>query len=255
MAEKQKAKGSRPRVLSRTPKVDSEEEKAALCARFKEAVQRIGGPAAFLRSYPRKLAASTLHTWINGTTAPDIAALIYLSNQRGFSPEWLLDGKGEMMTDDAIAEHDRQASTASAQNVVGIKFYEYLRPAAGGGTEVLQETARVVFFDETWLQRAFGAEARDVIMVESIGDSMEPTIHPADPLLVHVGARGKQLADGIFVFRHEGIMKVKRLQPRPGHQLTIISDNRSYEPDTINLIDEALDLVIIGRVLCICKRL
>jgi phage repressor protein C with HTH and peptisase S24 domain len=233
--------------------VDSEEEKAALCARFKTAVQKIGGPAAFIRGYG-KAAASTVHTWLAGTTAPDIGALIYLSNQHGFSADWLLHGNGPTMTAEAKAEHDSKLA-ANGSSAVGVPFYEYLRPAAGGGSEVLEETARVVFFDESWLRRSFGVEPRDVIMVTSIGDSMEPLIHAADPLLVNISEHGKQLGEGVFFIRHEGVIKVKRLQPRPGHILRIASDNPAYQADEISMNDEGIDLAIIGRVLCICKRL
>jgi phage repressor protein C with HTH and peptisase S24 domain len=85
------------------------------------------------------------------------------------------------------------------------------------------------------------------------GDSMQPTLHADDDLLVdHDDAAGR-LRDGIYVLRTDDTLLVKRLSVHPvGRRLTIQSDNPAYG----DLPDIAPDQVhLIGRVVWAGRRI
>lgn len=61
------------------------------------------------------------------------------------------------------------------------------------------------------------------------GQSMEGTINDKSPLLVDRGVQSF-IGDGVYAFTWEGFFHVKRLQLCDADHVTIISDNRAYDP-------------------------
>ncbi len=93
-----------------------------------------------------------------------------------------------------------------------------------------------------------------VIIIETQGDSMSPTILSGDRVIVDAGHKLPS-PDGIYAIRDQfGFIVVKRLQVmRQGGKRTIriISDNRSHDPEDVG--EDEIDIV--GRVLWALKRL
>lgn len=79
-------------------------------------------------------------------------------------------------------------------------------------------------------------------IMESIGDSMCPTI-AEDSLLLVQEETFEVLEGKIYVVRLDGDLYVKRIQKRP--KIKLISDNTRYDPIELAETDE---LVIVGRV-------
>ena len=118
---------------------------------------------------------------------------------------------------------------------------EDVRLAAGTGTFAEQEpVAGEVKFRKNWLRKR-RLRAKDLFLVDVLGDSMEPTICDGDSALVD-GSRRSPLSGKIYALRATDGLLVKRLRKRD-HRWWADSDNKKYEPQTLD--DRAR---IMGRV-------
>lgn len=76
------------------------------------------------------------------------------------------------------------------------------------------------------------------------GQSMAPTIKDRDPLLVDITIR-EFTGDGIYLFSHDEMLYVKRLQKKGRERFKMISDNKHHDPEEIRVDDTH----ILARVL------
>lgn len=92
--------------------------------------------------------------------------------------------------------------------------------------------------------------ASQLSMIRVAGDSMAPTLHDGDDILVDRGDAADRLRDGVYVLRIDEAVVVKRVVLRPGG-LAIRSDNKAYpswaevDPATVS---------VIGRVVWSARR-
>ena len=76
--------------------------------------------------------------------------------------------------------------------------------------------------------------------VFAVGDSMRGDFDHGDPVLVNT-ARREFDSDGVYCFRHSGVVQIKRLQALGDGIVRILSTNPAYPP-----IDAPLDQIEIG---------
>jgi transcriptional regulator with XRE-family HTH domain len=81
-------------------------------------------------------------------------------------------------------------------------------------------------------------------MITGWGQSMAPTIKDRDPLLVDVTIR-EFTGDGVYLFSHDEMLYVKRLQKKGKEHFKMISDNERHDPEEIRVDDTH----ILARVL------
>ena len=118
---------------------------------------------------------------------------------------------------------------------------EDVRLAAGTGTFAEQEpVAGEVKFRTSWLRKR-RLKAKDVFLVDVLGDSMERTIFAGDAALVDESRRSPR-SGKIYALQASDGPLVKRLRKRD-HRWWAVSDNDSYEPQPLG--DAAR---IMGRV-------
>lgn len=107
-------------------------------------------------------------------------------------------------------------------------------------------------FRKDWLASR-GLYEKDLHVVVARGDSMEPTIHGKDTLLIDTSKSVPR--DGhIYVIRSGDALWVKRVQRLFDNSLLLISDNTSYPPVALNLSDHP-DINVIGQVVNVSKDL
>ena len=129
---------------------------------------------------------------------------------------------------------------AEAADYTGSPFVQDVRPAAGFGTPVFDESSehRVIFHRAllpAWVR------AEHLVWVRATGDSMEPTMRDGD--LVALDHSFRDPADGrLFVLHTEDGLVVKRLRGE-GHGWEMVSDNDAYKPRPAREDDR-----VIGRV-------
>lgn len=141
-----------------------------------------------------------------------------------------------------IADEAEGANAEIDQSILYVSAPRYeVLAAAGSGSEVLDESVKgYLGFNKTWLKEQ-SLSATNLAVIEVRGDSMEPTLHDGDSVLLDM--RSPQLKDGgIYTLRREGELLVKRLR-RQGMDWLIASDNLSYP---VERLDENVD--VLGRV-------
>ncbi|WP_120715870.1 S24 family peptidase [Tsuneonella amylolytica] len=121
--------------------------------------------------------------------------------------------------------------------------------AAGSGALAADERPFDSFrFSRRWLQEQ-GLATAQLSTIRVQGDSMVPTLHDGDEILVDRTQRG--LRDGVHVVRLGDMLMVKRLAAAGPGRARLLSENPVYPPVEVGL-DE---LEIIGRVVWKSGRL
>lgn len=102
-------------------------------------------------------------------------------------------------------------------------------------------------FDDKWLRRLTTSKASNLSIIGVLGDSMEPTLHDGDEVMVDLGDGQSRLRDGIYVLRMNDMLSIKRIAIEPqGKRVSVLSDNPTY-PSWRGLDKRMLNIV--GRVL------
>lgn len=128
-----------------------------------------------------------------------------------------------------------------------------LRASAGGGAnfDSEQEEARVAFRRQ-WLKNVSNAPLDQLVVIQADGDSMEPTIHDGDHMLVD-RTQTNPRRDGIYIINWDGLINVKRVTTDPARKRIVISsDNTKYPANDAVRPDE---VKVLGRVIWIGRRL
>lgn len=124
-----------------------------------------------------------------------------------------------------------------------------LRASAGPGAIAGRKGAIGSFrFSPLWL-RDQGLQAECLSAIAVSGDSMEPVLRHGDEILVDHAH--KEIRDGIYVVRLDGVLLVKRLDTRRPDRIILRSDNQAYPP--IECAPAEVDVV--GRVVWKSGRL
>lgn len=120
--------------------------------------------------------------------------------------------------------------------------------SAGHGALAEMEAKSSQFgFDEKWLKRLTTSKASSLSIIRVTGDSMEPTLHDGDEVMVDLADGQTRLRDGIYVLRMDGTLNVKRIAIEPqGKMISVISDNSAY-PSWPGI--DRRGITIVGRVL------
>lgn len=178
---------------------------------------------------------NTLMRYEQAQRCPDALFLQRLCSVCAVDPRWLLLGEGSHRAD--AAEPDPEFAL--------IPLYGVEVSAGHGATFDDEEPLSRLAFRQDWL-RHMGLMPERVVGVQARGDSMEPTLHDGDLLLVDTAQRAL-VNDAIYVVRQDGLLFVKRLQRMLDGSVQIHSDNPAYSPELV--ARQAMDaLAVIGRV-------
>ena len=152
---------------------------------------------------------------------------------------WLMHGLGDVEGETPILESSEEAFVAVSSVAVTASM--------GGGAVVEDETdGRPYHFQRSWIRHKLRATPADLRIMHVEGDSMMPTLHHGDIVLVDL-ARRAPTPPGIFVL-HDGMgLVAKRLDHIPNSdppRVRILSDNPLYAPYE----GTAEEVNIIGRI-------
>jgi phage repressor protein C with HTH and peptisase S24 domain len=121
-----------------------------------------------------------------------------------------------------------------------------------GGTYIDDNTVEIdkVKFSRSWLRNFTEAPPEMLFVAQGIGDSMWPTIHDTDIVLVDRTETVVRMVDKIWAMSFGEIGMIKRLRPKPDGTMVIVSDNPNVSDD------RATDgeLFIVGRVAAIVRK-
>lgn len=196
-----------------------------------------------VRSFSRRcgLSEATLRDYLKGSSYPTIDRLQKIAVTAGMPMAWFINEP--LAINEAPASYI--ADTELFDEFALIPGYA-VQVSAGHGslTQGELEPSRHLAFRRKWL-RWRGFDEKELAIVWSKGDSMEPTISNNDTLVVHLG-RTRPVDGHIYVVRNDDQLWVKRLQVWPDTWV-LISDNAIYPPMTIPK-DEQHTFEVIGQV-------
>lgn len=120
--------------------------------------------------------------------------------------------------------------------------------SAGPGGLVEDDVSAGTRLIDPALVKALRLDPAGLSMITAVGESMLPTIHPGDALLVDCANRRVASRAAVFVIRAHGALLVKRVA-RHGNAVIVTSDNPDYPR-----IDSD-DIDIVGRVVWLSRAL
>lgn len=175
-----------------------------------------------------------------------------LAQATGVRLEWLATGQGPMRPAGAGFEEEGAAFSVgqtreAPSGGVLIPRYE-ARASAGIGTPLDPGwVSEKVLFSADFIRKRLRRKAENLALIECTGDSMEPTLHDGDELLVDTTANDIR-SGAIYILRVAGALLAKRVQPRLDGTVMIISDNTRYPPEVFHPSEES-QLDIVGEVI------
>jgi phage repressor protein C with HTH and peptisase S24 domain len=209
--------------------------------RLKYARESAGFESARQAAEAMSVPPATYASHENGTRGIKIEDFKQYARRFRVAPEWLafgVDAKGRDLT---------------VSNFPSVPRYK-ARLSAGFGAinDENQEVADYIPFTEEFLFRRLGRSNTDGLMIaEAAGESMEPTIHNDDLIMIDTKHEGYEA--GLYTLEFGGEVLVKRVE-KFDDGFTLISDNKAYPHRHIQGPD--LDrLRFIGKVVWIGKAM
>lgn len=167
--------------------------------------------------------------------------VLALSRTFQVSADWLEYGAGSPIVENKTQQEDTP-STITIPKVLA-------RLCAGDGSYEVEATPiEEHIFKESWLSQK--GQPSSMVLMDVIGDSMEPEIRQGDTVLVDQSQTAIR-ADNIYAVGVDDSIMVKRVATEQD-KIVLISDNPEYSPITLQY-DELLSFRIIGRVVWISR--
>ncbi len=189
------------------------------------------------------LSRSSLQEWESAKREPKLGYIYDLAEIYGIHPWELLSGE-------KLVESDSPAPTESANDEDSQYIPHYaLEASAGHGSFIdNQEPDGYEPIRKDWI-RSKGLQADKLVIINTKGDSMEPTIPEGASVIIDTSLKGTY--DGkIYVISIDDRLYVKRVQWLPQGGIRLISDNKYYQ--AIELTKEDLQsshVEICGQVI------
>lgn len=169
--------------------------------------------------------ASHIYKICRGASRPSLAYLEYLNDAFHIDLNWLLTGEQ--------ADQIVPITKASHDDLVHAPMFD-VQASAGVGVDVQTEDVQDYFtFDKKWLSRELGVSGEQLVFVTVSGDSMAPTLHDGDRVLVDMSKQSVNNHSAYLIHTDQGLM-VKRVQSKSGGVFEIHSDNPEFESWQIN---------------------
>lgn len=183
--------------------------------------------------------------WEKGTTAPTADKLEPICELLDADPVWLITG--------AHGKWSKGAKGAVGVATIDVPEYD-VRASAGGGFQIDKERQKDVWpFSRKYILDELRLPASNLVVLEVVGDSMEPTLHSGDRVLVNMGDK-RVTNPGIFVLWDGDGTVIKRLETVPNtspQRIKRISDNPLH--GTYEVV--GADTIIIGRAVWFARRM
>lgn len=106
-----------------------------------------------------------------------------------------------------------------------------------------------VKFTRSWISQFTSSPAHMLCSTKGMGDSMMPTIHDQDVLIIDRSQTQPEMGDKIWAIVFSGMGMIKRLRSQPDGRMRISSDNQLIRDDFAS----DGDLFIVGRVVAVVK--
>ena len=146
-----------------------------------------------------------------------------------------------------------KSGSLTPKGYLELKFFDIEVSAGHGALVEKEEESSAMVFSERFIRQELGFNPNNVFLMPVRGDSMIPTLK--NQSIVMVNRVDGFSNDGIYVFRFDGRLMVKRIQFLP-QGIKVVSDNSAYEPWELSKSDiQSADFEIIGEVVWSGQRM
>ncbi|QNT77938.1 LexA family transcriptional regulator [Entomobacter blattae] len=194
-----------------------------LANRLKKALQRGGGYSSVAKA--AGISQTSLNNYLSGKGEMKVSIASKLAKACNISLEWLIDGVGNMEAG--------SSPSISSKEVISIPIYDVTISADHGVEPISQDVKDLVVLPKKLLLDYSSINWKHVIAVTVSGDSMFPTLHDGDTILVQTDI-DELVSGAIYVVRVENELLVKRLRRLVNGNIQVISDNTLYPPEELN---------------------
>ena len=190
----------------------------------------------------------TMNHYETGKRTPGSDFLARLAKVLECNPGWLLSGEGEMQIPEEHSSH-------SSHSIMGdfILVPRYNLEASEGSIVCSEQIVDHLAFKADWVHKELGTDPENLILVHSIGDSMEPTIRSGDLLLVD-RSKSKVKCEGIYLINLEDGLMVKRVEWLLDDSVVIRGDNTLVSREQVLPSKDLEKLHILGRVIWVGSK-
>ncbi len=136
------------------------------------------------------------------------------------------------------------------EGYVFVPRYDVQVSAGQGSLIHSEQIVSHLAFQENWIRQELGIDPNHIVLIQAVGDSMNPTFNAGALLLVNTKV-DRIKNDSIYIINRDGELIVKRIQDLWNGQIKIKSDNPKYEPLIIQKTDT---IKIVGEVVWIGQR-
>ncbi len=146
-----------------------------------------------------------------------------------------------------------QKSNSTPSGFLALPFYDVEVSAGHGALVECEERSEDMVFSQRFVTDTLGVNANNIFLMPVRGDSMVPTLK--NQSLIIVNRTDQLIEDGVYVFRYDGQLRVKRLQFSK-NGITVVSDNPAYSPWELSKAELTTeDFEIIGEVIWSGQRM
>jgi len=193
----------------------------AFSRRFVELVEQFSGGNK--RQFAELTGKSSSHIYriCRGLSRPSMAYLEHIHGLFSIDFNWLLTGE---------RAHDMPFNNSS-DDLLLVPKLDIEASAGFGAINGIEEMTEQFALNKRWLSSQLGVHGESLAFVSVRGDSMLPTLHHGDMVLVDLSQQ-QPSNDGVYVLQTEDGLMAKRLKQKPDH-LIVISDNPDYAEWTI----------------------
>jgi len=192
----------------------------------------------------------TMNHYETGKRVPNSALLAKLAGVVECDPGWLLTGEGSGNTQNP----ESFPTDSSMADFILVPRYNIEASAGGGSIIHSEQIVDHLAFKADWVHKELGTHPKNLVLVHSIGDSMEPTIRSGDLLLVD-RSKSRMKGDGIYLINLDDGLMVKRVEWLLGGSVVIRGDNTAVSREQILLSTDLEKLHILGRVVWVGSKI
>lgn len=178
---------------------------------------------------------------------------VILAQTQGIDLNWLILGDGVSPLERLVSHHMSSLNAArlpAHKDYTAIDLYDIDAATDAGCVLGREQVESTVYFERALLEER-GLSADTLLGARISGDSMADTLKDGDRVLID---RTQTKPDGVFLFRMNEELRIKRLQRAAGGALRILSDNPRYASELV--APDALDCIdIIGRCEIVIGRI
>jgi phage repressor protein C with HTH and peptisase S24 domain len=192
-----------------------------------------------------KISLPTMNHYESGKRSPNSELLSQIAKILECDPGWLLTGEGQIEKKETHTNEPMSSSTLNDFVLVP----RYNIEASGGKGSVIHSEQIVdhLAFKASWVSKELGADPNNLLLIHTIGDSMEPTLRSGDLLLVDRN-KARMKGDGIYLINFDDGLMVKRLEWMMDGTVVIRGDNTSVSREQKLTAIEMEKLHLLGRV-------